>query len=270
MRLRPAARRPGLSLLEVLGATAIFLLSIVAIGELMSSSTDQALEVQWRSRATRLCQSKLNEFAAGVESVTGATSGEFEEDPDWSWQAEVTGETTAANLYRVRVTVSRQTTRGLIEVSMTQFVFDPQQRGQLVATPPTPPSSDPGTTGSGGMAGGSGAAGGSGTGGGMGSGGMGRGGGAGNSGFGGGGIGGFAGGMGTGGGRPGGGGGGPGGRPGGGNTGFGGGGVGGFGGGTGPGGGFGGGPGGFGGGGPSGGFGGGGATGGFGGGGPKR
>jgi hypothetical protein len=36
MRLSPAARRPGLSLLEVLGATAIFLMSIVAIGELMS------------------------------------------------------------------------------------------------------------------------------------------------------------------------------------------------------------------------------------------
>ena len=62
---RPPARH---TLLEVLGATAIFLMSIVAIGELMSSSTDQALEVQFRSRATRLCQSKLNEFAAGVEN----------------------------------------------------------------------------------------------------------------------------------------------------------------------------------------------------------
>src|SRR4051794_38411114 len=150
MRLAPAARRPGLSLLEVLGATAIFLMSIVAIGELMSASTDQALEVQWRAPApppspakpngvparggdgargrpgpTRLCQSKLNEFAAGVENVSGATSGEFEEEPAWSWQAEVSAETTAANLYRVKVTVSRDTSRGPIEVSMTQFIFDP-------------------------------------------------------------------------------------------------------------------------------------------------
>jgi len=53
MRLSPASRRPGISLLEVLGATAIFLVSIVAIGELMSLSTDQAVEVQYRSRATR-------------------------------------------------------------------------------------------------------------------------------------------------------------------------------------------------------------------------
>ena len=32
MRLHPTVRRPGMSLLEVLGATAIFLMSIVAIG----------------------------------------------------------------------------------------------------------------------------------------------------------------------------------------------------------------------------------------------
>src|SRR5919204_2159660 len=149
MRLSPAARRPGLSLLEVLGATAIFLMAIVAIGELMSASTDQAQEVQWRSRATRLCQSKLNEFASGVESVSGSTSGDFEEEPEWQWQAEVTSETTAANLYRVKVTVSRDTRRGLIEVSMTQLVFDPQQRGQLVATPPPTTSTDTSTSGSG-------------------------------------------------------------------------------------------------------------------------
>ncbi|MBO0700465.1 MAG: hypothetical protein J2P46_18855, partial [Zavarzinella sp.] len=187
MRVAPAARRPGLSLLEVLGATAIFLMSIVAIGELMSASTDQALEVQWRSRATRLCQSKLNEFAAGVENVSGASSGDFEEEPEWQWQAEVTSETTAPNLYRVKVTVSRDTTRGPIEVSMTQFIFDPQQRGQLTASTSTSSSStDSGSTGSG-TSGGSGSSGGSGTGGGSGiGGGNSRLGGAGNSGIGGG------------------------------------------------------------------------------------
>src|SRR5262245_34951982 len=147
MRLSPAVRRPGMSLLEVLGATAIFLLSIVAIGELMSTSTDQALDVQFRSRATRLCQSKLNEFTSGVEQLNGATSGEFEEEPEWNWQADVTSETTAPNLYRVRVTVSRETQRGVVEVSMTQLIYDPQQRGQLTATAPA--STDSGTTGGG-------------------------------------------------------------------------------------------------------------------------
>ena len=167
MRLSPAARRSGMSLLEVLGATAIFLMSIVAIGELMSASTEQAMEVQFRSRATRLCQSKLNEFASGVEQLNGATSGDFEEEPQWTWQADVTSESTALNLYRVTVTVSRDSTRGPIEVSMTQFIFDPLQRGQLTATPPAAASTDPSTTGSG-SSGGTGTGGGSGMGGGMG------------------------------------------------------------------------------------------------------
>jgi Tfp pilus assembly protein PilV len=165
MLLRPAALRSGVSLLEVLGATAIFLMSIVAIGELMSLSTDQAIDVQHRSRATRLCQSKLNEFTAGVELVTGATSGQFEEEPEFNWQAEVTSETTAINLYRVRVTVTRETPGGAVEVSMTQLVYDPQQRGQLTAGTPassTPADSAEGTPGGAGMTGGSGMTGGQG------------------------------------------------------------------------------------------------------------
>src|SRR5262245_49309899 len=149
MRLSHSSRRKGMSLLEVLGATAIFLMSIVAIGELMSASTDQAMEVQFRSRATRLCQSKLNEFSSGVEQLSGATSGDFEEEPEFTWTADVTSESTALNLYRVTVTVSRDSTRGPIEVSMTQFIFDPLQRGQLTATPPAAASTDSSTTGSG-------------------------------------------------------------------------------------------------------------------------
>jgi hypothetical protein len=145
MRLSPANRRPGITLLEVLGSTAIFLLSIVAIGELMSISTDQAMEVQYRSRATRLCQSKLNEFSTGIEPLSGATSGEFEEEPGFSWESDVVSESSAANLYKVTVTVSRESTMGPVEVSMTQYIFDPLQRGQLTGSTTTTPT-DPGTT----------------------------------------------------------------------------------------------------------------------------
>lgn len=145
MRLRPAARRPGVSLLEVLGATAIFLMSIVAIGELMSSSTDQALEVRHRSRATRLCESKLNEFATGIEQLSGATSGEFEEEEGWTWEANMSTDGTAANLFKVQVTVKRDTPRGPIEVRLAQYIFDPQQRGQLVVVPPSTDSSSAGS-----------------------------------------------------------------------------------------------------------------------------
>jgi type II secretory pathway pseudopilin PulG len=165
MRLRPAARRPGMSLLEVLGATAIFLMSIVAIGELMSSSTEQALDVQFRSRATRLCQSKLNEFASGIEQLNGATEGDFEEAEGWTWKAEVTNDGAAANLYKVQVTVTHDSPSGPVEVTMAQYVFDPQQRGQITATTPSTDSSSSGSgsgSGSGSSGSGSSAAAGSG------------------------------------------------------------------------------------------------------------
>lgn len=152
MRLSQAGRRPGVTLIEVLVATAIFLIAVVAIMQLMSVSTDQALDVQLRSRAARLCQSKLNEYAAGVEAVgsaAGSANGSFEEDDEWQWSADVQADSTAANLYRVTVTVSRDTaTRGKVEISMTQFVFDPAQRGQLVVTPP-PAAAASGTSGTG-------------------------------------------------------------------------------------------------------------------------
>src|SRR4051812_32928987 len=122
MRRSAPGRRPGVTLIEVLVSTAVFLIAVVAIMQLMSVTTDQALETQLRSRAARLCQSKLNEYAAGVEAVgsaAGSASGSFEEEDEWQWSADVQTDSTAANLYRVTVTVSRQTqTLGKIEVSM--------------------------------------------------------------------------------------------------------------------------------------------------------
>jgi Tfp pilus assembly protein PilV len=83
MRIAGSPRRPGLSLLEVLASTAIFLVSIGALRELMNSATDMAIEAQQRSRATRLCQSKMNDFLAGVESLSDGGGGSFEEDDKW-------------------------------------------------------------------------------------------------------------------------------------------------------------------------------------------
>ena len=48
---RPVSVRRGLSLLEVLVALAIFLLSFVAIGRLTSLASDRALDVEYQSQA---------------------------------------------------------------------------------------------------------------------------------------------------------------------------------------------------------------------------
>lgn len=147
MRLRSSSTgRHGITLLEILASTAIFLMSLVAISGLMSSATDQAIEVNFLTRGTRLCQSKLNEYIAGVQPCNTSGSGTFDEEPDWSWSADCASDTTAINLYKVTVTVSRETSIGKIEVVLSQYIFDPAQKGQLPANSSSSSTSGSSTT----------------------------------------------------------------------------------------------------------------------------
>src|SRR5947208_9569279 len=101
---RPSSPRRGLSLLEVLVALAIFLLSFVAIGRLVTLASDHAIELQQQSQATRLAQSKLNEVLCGALTLESA-EGSFDEDADWQWS--VDAEQGTAGLWTVTVTVKR-------------------------------------------------------------------------------------------------------------------------------------------------------------------
>src|SRR5262245_59413652 len=124
MRLPPAGRR-GLSLLEVLVALAIFLMSLVALTHLVGSSSRMAAEASSRSRAAHLCRSKLNEFAAGAVPMEGASDSAFEDEPDYRWSAEV-GEGSAQGLFHVTVTVRyRPDDPYPIEVSLSRMMLDP-------------------------------------------------------------------------------------------------------------------------------------------------
>ena len=126
MTVRP--HRPGISLLEVLLAMAIFLLALVAIGQLVDMGTDSALDANAQSTATRLAQSKLAEAEAGAIALTGPASGTFDAEPEWSFEAVPTA-TDATNVYLVTVTVSRQFRNRTFSVSLSQMVLDPQAMG---------------------------------------------------------------------------------------------------------------------------------------------
>jgi type II secretion system protein I len=128
----PSTGRDGMTLLEVLLALAIFLFSLVAISALFNTATNQAVEIQFRSRATRLAQSKLAEFSSGVRSLTSAGQGTFDEEPEWSWQADIQQDGTAQYLYRVTIKVSRDTPdKRHIETSISQYVIDPKYKGTI-------------------------------------------------------------------------------------------------------------------------------------------
>jgi type II secretion system protein I len=128
---RPLASRHGLSLLEVLVALAIFLLSFVAIGRLVTLASDHALDIQQQSQATRLAQSKLNEVIAGIESLQGG-SGSFEEDPGWQWTVEAEQSSDVPNLWTVTVTVTHPGEEGNdVTATLSQMVMDPSIRGSV-------------------------------------------------------------------------------------------------------------------------------------------
>lgn len=143
--------RRGLTLLEVLLATAILLLSLVAITRLIDFGTDRAIESNFQAAATRLAYSKLAEAEAGVISLTSESSGTFEDqnEPEWSWTISPAREEGVANLYAVTVKVSRDFKGRPFEVEFKQFLVDPSKLGTAAqAEKPTESTGteDPATT----------------------------------------------------------------------------------------------------------------------------
>src|SRR5262245_62170215 len=84
--------RRGITLLEVIISVAIFLMSLVAIGHLISVGTDDALYVHRQARALQLCQSKMAELTSGVVALSsqqGYTAISSDKDEEWQWKWKV-------------------------------------------------------------------------------------------------------------------------------------------------------------------------------------
>jgi prepilin-type N-terminal cleavage/methylation domain-containing protein len=125
-----AVRHQGFSLLEVIVAMAIFFISIVAIGQLITLAGEHALEIEQQGEAAMLAQAKLNEVISGVVALSAQSDQSFDEAPEFTWSLTADQNSSISNLYTVTVTVSRQSSDGAkVQVSLSQFVLDPAQRG---------------------------------------------------------------------------------------------------------------------------------------------
>ena len=147
---RRSKRRPGLTLLEVVIALAIFLFSLVAIYQLVSIGTDRALDVQQQAQASMLCQSKMNEVLAGAEA-SGSGTVEINKLV-WNYTIESNpGEVEYLNNVKVTVRFDRPDGK-VIEATLNQMVLDPAQRGSTLtsgtatSSSTTPPATTPSTT----------------------------------------------------------------------------------------------------------------------------
>jgi prepilin-type N-terminal cleavage/methylation domain-containing protein len=119
-------RRRGLTLMEVIIAMVIFLMSAVAIGNLLSIGSQRAWEAQLQSQALVRCQSKMSEVIAGSVPITdGSDNQAFDDDNDWSWSMTSTQQD-AMNLYLVTITVTRNGDNDVnAQVSLSQMIVDP-------------------------------------------------------------------------------------------------------------------------------------------------
>ena len=141
---RPAPRR-GLTLIEVMLALTILIISIAAVNQLVDLGTDQGNQARAATRGTRLAQGKMVEVEAGVVSLTSESTGDFEGD-DGAWKFTVTPEPAGPpNLYTVTVRVSRDLKGLPYEIVLTQMIFDPTVMGSA-AQAERPPAADATTT----------------------------------------------------------------------------------------------------------------------------
>lgn len=123
-------RRSGFSLIEVLLALAILLMSIVAIAQLVGIGSDRGLETRLTNRGSRLAESKLGEIEIGAVPLDAASSGgNFENDDSaWKWTCEV-NPAGPPNLFQVTVTVSRDLRGTPFEIALGRLIVDPSKMG---------------------------------------------------------------------------------------------------------------------------------------------
>src|SRR5262249_26369531 len=123
---RGTSPRQGLSLFEVLIALAIFVCSMAAIGQLVSSGVRAAVQARLQSQAVLRAETKMAEAVAGITNLHGA-SGTFTDDTTWSWTIAST-QSQHEGLYLVEVTVAHAgvTTSARQSFALRRLGRDPQ------------------------------------------------------------------------------------------------------------------------------------------------
>ena len=165
-------RRRGLTLLEVLVATAIFLVALGGLTQLLTVANNAAYEARVLSQAGQLAQTKLAELRAGIQTLQSVSDDELEEDPSFRWSLDVS-EGPAPNLSLATVRVYRlRPNLTPIQVELSEYVLSPEMIGSTMDVGPVlnnqsaPESGDSGSTdpnaSGGGMTGGAGMTGGGG------------------------------------------------------------------------------------------------------------
>jgi general secretion pathway protein I len=136
--------RSGFTLLEVILALAILAGAIAVIGEVSSLGMRNARLAMETTHAQLLCESKLAEIVAGVESLEAqenvplGTVGDLSSEADWLYSVEINS-TELTGLVEVRVTVRKDLPAEQRPASFTlvRWMLDPATAGSTSGTSTT-------------------------------------------------------------------------------------------------------------------------------------
>jgi hypothetical protein len=141
VRHSSGCHRAGLSLIEVLVATAILMASTALLLDLAQVGQKHASSAEDKAVAHRICHSLLNEMLVGARPLESVPLEPLPDEPGWNWSVEVTpleARLTDPQIAVVRVTVSKEPlpNRRGEEFSLWQWVrVRAQQRAPEEAIP---------------------------------------------------------------------------------------------------------------------------------------
>ncbi|MEQ9411380.1 MAG: hypothetical protein RIK87_26940 [Fuerstiella sp.] len=120
-------RRSGLTLLEVLVSTAIFLGALTAILQIMRIGHDSRLSAKLDAEAALRCETVMSEVVSGIRQPTAVSNQVFEGEENWVYSIEV-GDGGGTSLLLITVSVSHVIGEQLPNsgFQLTRLMRDPQ------------------------------------------------------------------------------------------------------------------------------------------------
>jgi type II secretion system protein I len=145
MKMPTSQGRVALTLLEVIVAMAIFLISVIAIFQLLFLGTERASDVRLQTRTSLRCQAKLSEIIIGAEPLnsSGSYTNFTDTDTDLQWKMEATPSDDKQMLWTVKVWVKAELSGKVVESHLCQFVLNPSMRGTTFDQPAMAPAATP-------------------------------------------------------------------------------------------------------------------------------
>ena len=123
-RRRRAARRRGLTLVEVLATIVMMAIVLPAAMQGISLCTSSSVVARQRSEAAALAEAKLSELIATGEWQFGALSGEFgEEWPEYRWEGGASAWAADSTMTELSVRVYWTSRRQEREVVLTTLIY---------------------------------------------------------------------------------------------------------------------------------------------------